>query len=64
MSKKRFNIWLDKELIDTVKVLAIELGVKASTFMRMAILEKISRRSANERRDPPAVQQVQADEAD
>lgn len=40
---RRFNIWLDNELIDTVKTAAKAGGVKASTYMRMAVVEKLFR---------------------
>lgn len=43
MSKKRYNIWLDTVLIDEIKLAASTLGVKVSTYMRMAILEKLRR---------------------
>lgn len=41
MSKRRFNIWLDSDLIKAVAKAATSIGVKTSTFMRMAILEKL-----------------------
>lgn len=41
MSKKRYNIWLDTAVIAEVKKAAKVVGVKVSTFMRMAILEKL-----------------------
>lgn len=43
MSKKRYNIWLDTVLIDEIKLAASTLGVKVSTYMRMAILDKLRR---------------------
>ncbi len=44
MPKKRYNIWLDTVLIDEIKLAATALGVKVSTYMRMAILEKLRRK--------------------
>ena len=41
MTKKRYNIWLDTVLIDEIKRAASTIGVKVSTYMRMAILEKL-----------------------
>lgn len=41
MPKRRFNIWLDIDFIDRVAKAAKTVGVKTSTFMRMAILEKL-----------------------
>ena len=54
MSKRRFNIWLDIDLIDKVAKAAKDIGVKTSTYMRMAILEKLNRstRYSNERSPP------------
>ncbi len=41
MPKKRYNIWLDTVLIEEIKLAALTIGVKVSTYMRMAILEKL-----------------------
>jgi predicted DNA binding CopG/RHH family protein len=41
MSSKRYNIWMDEELIAKIKASAKILGIKASTYIRMAVLEKL-----------------------
>lgn len=63
VSKRRFNIWLDNELIETVTSTAKLLGVKASTYMRMAILEKLNRRPKDGQPNTEDVSDVQAIEA-
>lgn len=47
MSSKRYNIWLDIELILKIKKAALQIGVKTSTYMRMAILEKLNKDEKN-----------------
>lgn len=65
MSKRRFNIWLDNELIETVTIAAKAIGVKASTYMRMAILEKLNRKPRDGWRDQdPDMHQVRTDQGD
>jgi len=41
MPKKRFNIWMDDSLIEEIKVAATAMGLKVSTFVRVATLEKL-----------------------
>jgi predicted DNA binding CopG/RHH family protein len=41
--KKRYNVWLDVDLIQRIRDAATKIGVKISTFIRMAILEKLDR---------------------
>lgn len=43
MPKKRYNIWMDLTLIARIKRAAKSLGVKISTYVRMAVLEKLGR---------------------
>jgi hypothetical protein len=43
MPMKRFNIWLDTELVKQVEKVGKTLGVRKTTYMRMAIVEKIRR---------------------
>lgn len=43
MSSKRYNIWLELSLIERIKTAAKKAGVKVSTFLRMAALEKLGR---------------------
>lgn len=63
MSMKRFNIWLDTELVSQVEKVAKALGLRKTTYMRMAIVDKL-RRDTDGPRDPQTVQQVQANQAD
>lgn len=41
MPMKRFNIWLDTELVKQVEKVGKTLGVRKTTYMRMAIVEKL-----------------------
>jgi len=41
MASKRYNIWLEEGLIKCIKDAAKKAGVKVSTFLRMAALEKL-----------------------
>ncbi len=43
MPSKRYNIWLEESLIERIKKAAKAAGVKVSTFLRMAALEKLGR---------------------
>lgn len=43
MPSKRYNIWLETSLIKRIKKAAKSAGVKISTFLRMAALEKLAR---------------------
>lgn len=61
VSKRRFNIWLDESFIEAVKTAAKLVGVKASTYMRMAVLEKLSGRP---KRGDQDVHQVRSDQTD
>lgn len=64
MPMKRFNIWLDTELVNEVQKAGKALGVRKTTYMRMAIVEKLRRDEENGPRNPQRVQQVQASKAD
>lgn len=46
--KKRYNIWLDEDLIKEIKNTASLSGLKISTFIRMCILNSLNKIS-NER---------------
>jgi len=41
MPSKRYNIWMDIALISRIKKVAKLLGIKVSTYIRMAVLEKL-----------------------
>jgi len=43
MPSKRYNIWFDLTLIERIKLTSKRLGVKISTYVRMAVLEKLGR---------------------
>lgn len=43
MASKRVNIWMDEELIAQIKVAAKQTGVKASTYVRVATIEKLAK---------------------
>lgn len=43
MPMKRFNIWLDTELVKQVEKVGKALGVRKTTYMRMAIVEKLKK---------------------
>ncbi len=43
MPMKRFNIWLDTELVSQVEKVAKTLGLRKTTYMRMAIVDKLRR---------------------
>lgn len=43
MLSKRYNIWMDITLIDRIKKAAKSLGIKVSTYIRMAVLEKLNK---------------------
>jgi hypothetical protein len=43
MPMKRFNIWLDTELVKQVEKVGKTLGVRKTTYMRRAIVEKLRR---------------------
>ncbi len=62
MPMKRFNIWLDTELVKQVEKVGKTLGVRKTTYMRMAIVEKL-RRDTSGPRDQD-LHQVQSDQAD
>ncbi len=59
MPKKRFNIWMDTSLIAKIKATAKPLGLKVSTYCRMACLEKMRRDADARSREPQDVQKVQ-----
>ena len=41
MPSKRFNMWMEDELIARIKVAAKLLGLKAAPYIRIAVLEKL-----------------------
>lgn len=43
MTSKRYNIWLTLDLIERIKTAAAKAGLKISTYIRMAVLEKLGR---------------------
>lgn len=43
MTSKRYNIWLEIGLIDRIRLAAQRMGIKVSTYIRVAILEKLER---------------------
>jgi len=43
MASKRYNIWLEESLIERIKAAAKKAGIKVSTFLRMAALEKLDK---------------------
>lgn len=43
MPSKRYNIWMDIALIVRIKKSAKSLGIKVSTYIRMAVLEKLNK---------------------
>lgn len=40
---KRFNFWIDEEIIKKAKKIAKSMGINISSFFRMAIIEKIKK---------------------
>jgi len=46
MSSKRYNIWFDLTLIARIKTAAKKSGIKISTYVRMAVLEKLGRKES------------------
>lgn len=41
MPSKRFNMWMEDELLTRIKVAAKLLGLKAAPYIRVAVLEKL-----------------------
>jgi predicted DNA binding CopG/RHH family protein len=46
MPSKRYNIWFELTLIERIKTAAKKAGIKISTYVRMAVLEKLGREEA------------------
>ena len=42
MPNKRYNIWMHTDLINQVKKAAKQMGVKTSTYIRIATIEKLN----------------------
>ncbi len=41
MPSKRFNMWMEEDLIERIKVAAKLLGLKSAPYIRIAVLEKL-----------------------